>query len=474
MVMASVLMASCGGGGSIAQLGSTSTFSAGIAPGSPIPPPPTNGSATTVNTFPIVVDAGPVPTVIQQINVAYVSVTVCAPGTSPATAACQTIDHVMVDTGSSGLRLLKSVLYSSLNLPQVTSGGSAIGECQPFAIGTTWGSVRSADIYLGGEVARSATFQDIGDTPGGVTFVPRDCSATGAIQGDTGNLQTDQTALGANGILGVGLFPNDCAPCLIQIPNEYVPAAYYTCNTVSGCTNSQVVTTAQIVQNPVAILSANPASLSLDNNGVLIDFTNPNGTHIGNGTAGYTSLTGSLILGIGTEANNQPTLTTTQNEYDADAYGNLLTSYTISSGSTVVTGTVVPMVGVLDSGSNALFFPDLNITQCTPPPAPPSWYCPSSPLSLIAANQSVSNGYVPMNFTLVGLQLLANNTVGLNIGAYSYLQPELNSGLLSSTYPLFDWGLPFFYNQPVFTGIAGMTAPTGVSAAGAAGGYWIY
>ena len=51
------------------------------------------------NVLPIVVDAGPTG---NYANGAFATVTVCAPGTS----SCQTIDHVLVDTGSVGLRLL--------------------------------------------------------------------------------------------------------------------------------------------------------------------------------------------------------------------------------------------------------------------------------------------------------------------------------------------------------------------------------
>jgi len=104
---------------------------------------------TTGNVIPLVVDAGPVAG-RPSINVGYVSVTVCTPGTSGTTAACQTIDHVVLDTGSYGLRLLNSQLSSSLNLPATTNfSGHAVGECLQFVIGTTWGSVRLADVYAG-------------------------------------------------------------------------------------------------------------------------------------------------------------------------------------------------------------------------------------------------------------------------------------------------------------------------------------
>ncbi|MGB8077134.1 MAG: hypothetical protein WCF09_04565, partial [Gallionella sp.] len=70
LVVASVLVASCSGGGS---LGTASN--AGSVSGTLIPPPTATG-----NTLAVAVDAGPVPNV-SQINVAYVSVTVCPPYT---------------------------------------------------------------------------------------------------------------------------------------------------------------------------------------------------------------------------------------------------------------------------------------------------------------------------------------------------------------------------------------------------------
>src|ERR1700684_3171714 len=81
----------CGGGGS--------------------PSPKTNVTTTTgQNVAPIVVNAGPAN---NYANGACATVTVCVPGTS----TCQTIDGMLVDTGSSGLRILSSALTSG-RLPQ--------------------------------------------------------------------------------------------------------------------------------------------------------------------------------------------------------------------------------------------------------------------------------------------------------------------------------------------------------------------
>jgi hypothetical protein len=421
MIMVAVLMVACGGGGGT-RTPNQSLSRKGPGPLIQIPTPP--APPALGNVVPIVIDAGPVPTTASEINVAYVSVTVCTPGTYGATAACQTIDHVLVDTGSSGLRLLNSALYANLNLPAVATnpGGPAIGECMTFADGFTWGSVRSADIYLGGEVAPSVPIQVIADQPGGTTTVPTDCSSTGGINENTPAL------LGANGILGVGLFANDCDVCLLWT----VPAAYYTC-TSTGCTNSNV-TSAQVVQNPVALFQQNPVTLVKDNNGVLIDL--PAVSAVG----ATTSLAGSLIFGIGTQTNNKLGGATV---YATDSYGNFSTTYN------------GPNTSYIDSGSNALFFND-SITMCRGT----TWaYCPPLPLPLSATNTAASGGNSgSVNFSIVGVDPLGPSIVAANIGG-----PYGQNGW-------FDWGLPFFFGRPVFTAISGMSPPTGVPA----GPFWAY
>lgn len=406
MIMASMLMASCGGGGG----GNSTQYapSAGSVPGTLISAPAANGN----NTVPIIIDAGPV-SGASEINVAYVSVTICTPGTSGTTAACQTIDHVSLDTGSSGLRLLKSSIYSNLNLPAVTTAsGLAIGECLPFVIGTTWGAVRYADIYLGGEVARKVPIQDIGDQPGGAAAIPVSCSSYGTIQ-------NTQAQLGSNGILGVGLFKNDCDVCLVTP----ISAAYYTC-TRAGCTSSTVTST-QVVQNPVAIFQQ-------DNNGVLIDLPAVSSS------GANTRLAGSLIFGIGTQSNNRLGSATV---YATDASGNFSTTYK-----------GLPMNGsYIDSGSNALFFNDSSISTC---PVNKWAYCPttSPPLALSATNTAAGGGATgAVSFSIVNADQLftSASVVAGNIGGpYGGSQT-------------FGWGLPFFFGRPVFTAISGASTPAG-------------
>ena len=437
MILIAVLLAACGKG--VSTNPTTNTNPATTTPVNTNPVTPglnktgTGNAAlssipsTTGNTVAMVVDAGPVPG-ISSVNVGYVSVTVCTPGTVGSTAACQTIDHVSVDTGSYGLRLLNSTLSSNLNLPAVVAAnGQAIGECVPFVIGTTWGSVRLADIYIGGEVARSVPIQDIGDNPGGVTSVPTDCSNRGTID-------VTLAQLGSNGILGVGAFVNDCDACLQQVQL----ATYYTC-TSSGCANS-TVTSAQVVRNPVA-------SFSIDNNGVLVDLPAVSLT-------GSIVINGSLIFGIGTQSiSNSST----------NVYSNLIPNtasiFAISprTGNFTTNFNGAVLTSYLDSGSNGLFFNDASIPTC---PVNTWAFCPSpSPITLSASNVPY-NGSAGPSFSF---NVVAADTIFLNSSIVAG-----NIGGPSGSANTFAWGLPFFYGRKVFTAISGATTTAGP------GPYWAY
>jgi len=144
----------------------------------------TNVAPVSVNLGPAASDGFP------SVNAAFVSVTVCVPGTSN----CKTIDNVLVDTGSSGLRILSSEF--SLPLPQQNaSDGNPVYECFPFVSGYTWGPVQTADVEIAGEKASSTTIEVIGTsiTP------PTGCLNFGLPPSN------NVDSLRANGILGIGL-----------------------------------------------------------------------------------------------------------------------------------------------------------------------------------------------------------------------------------------------------------------------------
>lgn len=372
-------------------------------------------SLSTSNVVPMSVHSGPLG---NSFNAPMVSVTICQPGT----AYCQTIDNILVDTGSYGLRIIAAGgLSAGLNaaLPQVTNAsGNVVAQCAQFVSGYTWGSVRRADVKMGGELASNLPIQIIGDTDASYGNVPADCSNVGANMGTV-------AAMGANGILGVGLFKEDCGPVCA---NQVIPGFYYGCSG-GTCTGTQLAVANQ-VSNPVS-------SFAINNNGVVMTLPSvPSG--------GSVSATGSLIFGIGTQDNNQLGTATV---YAANLYGNFKTTY---KGQTYTES-------FIDSGSNGLFFPDASIPSC---PAMGGWFCPGTPLTLSAVNTAYNNSASGTVSFLVEspADLYATSKAG-HIGADTSGFAGING---------FDWGLPFFLGRKVFTAVYGSNTPAGP------GPYWAY
>jgi hypothetical protein len=366
-----------------------------------------------VNLQPLIVDNGPQPQNFTTVNQAFATVTVCMPGTQ----TCQSIDHVLVDTGSSGLRLLSTVL--TVPLPQQNdSSGNPLDECHIFADGYGWGPVSAADVSIAGEIGPSTPVQVLIPSTGSPA-VPAACSSqtTGPNEGDS------VSALGANGVLGIGLFQQDCgATCTSS--NGTIPPIYFDCP-ASGC-NPTYVTLAQQVPNPVSLFLT-------DNNGSVISLPSVP-------PQGLSNVSGSLIFGIGTQGNNA-----LQNA----------TIYTVpNSGSnageitTMFNGTSYP--AVIDSSADAILFLDATTTglpTCTVQTL--TWYCPTSPANFTATNQG-TNG--------------SQGTVNFSIGNASTLLTSGNTAFSTLGAPLpgaFDWGLSFFFNRVVFTAIENQSTPGG-------------
>jgi len=366
-----------------------------------------------VNLAAITVDAGPQPQTFTAVNEAFVSVTVCVPDTT----TCQTIDHILVDTGSSGLRLLSSLL--TVPLPQqLDSSGNPLDECLVYLDGYVWGPVASADIEITGEKGSSVPVQVIIPASGSPA-VPSSCSGqtTGPNEGNS------VSALGANGILGVSVFQQDCGMlCTGQNPLD----VYYSCPS-SGCSqNGVAVPLAQQVPNPVTMFS-------LDNNGVLLALPSvPAG--------GVPPVNGSLIFGVGTQSNNVIQSATV---YTVPASGSNAGDLT-----TMFNGVAYP--GFLDSGSNGIFFLDgttTGIATCTIQSF--TWYCPTSPANLTATNQGMNGNQGVVNFSI------QNATTLLNSGNIAF--STLGAPMPGS----FDWGLAFFYGRSVFTAAENANTPSG-------------
>jgi len=402
----SVSLAACGGG-------AASTSSSG---GTTPSPPVVN------NVQPIVVDSGPSLNgqPIGTNDELFTTVTICVPGTT----TCQNIDHVLVDTGSSGLRILSSQI--TMTLPYTTdAGNNLIGNCVQYADTTyQWGPLAKVDVRMANEVAGSVPIQIVG--PSNFVAAPAACSAGGTAA---------QTVLelGANGILGVGLFRQDCRPaCASSSP----PSVYFSCP-AAGCTPTSIALTAQL-QNPVWMFAQ-------DNNGLAITLPQI-------GPTGAVSVTGSMIFGIGTQSNNG------LNSAQAQAVNSL--------GNFTTTFNGVPYSNsYIDSGSSGFFFLDSTATglpDCTSTSIVAGFYCPASPLNFTA----ITSGPNPN-----GSKTTVSANIAFSIGNALTLIESPNTAfnnLGGSSSGVFDWGLPFFFGRTVFIGVESQSSAAGI------GPYWAY
>jgi Protein of unknown function (DUF3443) len=383
---------SCGGGGG----SGTST----------IPPPPPGPAANTAS---VIVDQGPAS--VGSVNTLFTTVTVCVPG---STTSCQTIDHIQVDTGSYGLRLLAPVLTLTLPVEKLSSGASLV-ECTQFVDGYSWGPVAMADMQIAGETAKSVPVQAIGDSR--FTSVPSQCSGTGGTQEDT------VATFGANGILGIGPFQTDCGDCDTVAEN-----LYYACATT--CTETMVPLAMQ-VPNPVTLFAA-------DNNGIIIDLPTA-------APGGAVTLSGSLIFGIDTQSDNQ---SGTQTVLTVNDTGELSMTF---NGQTLANS-------FIDSGSNGIFFADSSIVTCTNPLIN-TFYCPANTLTLGPLSIQGANGTMVNNLTFnVGNTETIISTTPTD--TYSVL-PQLAGTLPAGNAGSFDYGLAFFYGKRVAVAVEGSMTSAG-------------
>jgi hypothetical protein len=365
------LVSSCGGGSSS---GGVFNFGGGNNGGS--------GTGNGMNTVAMIVDAGPA-AAGGTVNALFTTITICAPG---STSECQTIDHVQVDTGSTGFRVIASVLGNGLTaaqLPQPSdSYGNALNECVQFADGYSWGAVRTADLIIGSATAAAIPIHLIGDPT--AAPVPASCV--------TGPEENTVQSFGANAILGVGTFLTDCG---MACETSAIAGWYYGCDSSASCLPVAIPVTQQL-QNPSV---ANPSAM----------------------------VNGTLIFGIGTQSDNA--LGGAQ-VYTVDpSYGTFSTAYQ---------GTQFGS-SFLDAGSDGYFFTDATISTCADQPA---FYCPASTVMLNATIQGTNGAMAAIGFAVDNADVdFATNAVVL---------PNLAGPTSGTATDTFDWGLPFFYGRNVY------------------------
>ena len=329
------------------------------------------------------------------VNMPTVSLTICAPGSS---TVCQVIPNVLVDTASYGVRIVASAASGVTNsLPTSNaSGGGQLAECGKFVSSYTWGSVRTANVQIGGQVASSLPIQLIGDL--GTSNVPSSCTNNGRLS----SANTAQ-ALGANGILGIGPAPYDCG---VNCATSTAYSNYYACT--SGSCRVTTASLAQQVANPVPNFPSN-------NNGVIVSMGMPSG-----GAA-----SGTLTFGIGS---------TPATVLHTDTAGDMTGTFNGAAMSQVF----------FDTGSNAYFF------GMTSNPTLPlcngnnAFYCPSSTTTLPATVTGLgSNEQASLSV------IAANATTLFNSGGYALAKLAGPFGNASTL----DFGMPYFYGRTLYFGM---------------------
>ena len=407
------------------------------------------------------------------------TITICTPGTTPSTvpSSCQTINNLLLDTGSYGLRIFSDLISSNVQLQQIpATNGGALVNCTQYGDGSSdWGPVKRATVFLAGEPGVPVPVQMIN---AGFSTIPVDSNnASLCPDADISPTQasTNPHASGFNGILGVGLFTQDCGPSCAQFPDI---GAYFSCNGTgpNACIGTTVPTGNQ-VQNPVALLP-------YDNNGVILTLPSVSVA------TGALSVTGTLILGIGTQPNNAPKTVTTFP---------VSTAPNNSFGTFTALFNGLSYLSFIDSGSSIYFFPGpstlpqcMDLGCCSNPNTGQTVACPANP-----STSSIVNGcpYCPLNDTcfgsinngvcVAGSVLFNQGSTGsptkataIEVSNYNNLTNSSNNAFMNIGSPSseFDYGLPFFFGKSIYVGIApdpNLPKPINPSPLGT-GPYWAY
>ena len=423
-----VVLAACGGGGG--SSGSSSSSGAG-APRALASSCSGVTSTGTGNQTPLVVDGFPCAAgggagQVNVPNTAYVSVEICAPG---STSNCQIIDHVIVDTGSTGVRIAASALNGSLQpggsgLPVVagTPATTTLTECEIYVSSYIYGPVVRADVYVAGKLVSAAPIQVFGSSG---FPAPSDCSNQGGTPTST------PQSFGGNGLIGVGFETVDNSSIYYDYSAACAPIN-------STCPYDQ---TYAGVPNLVSLFAS-------DNNGVVLSLPALTG---GSSTS---TVTGTLTFGVGTQSDNTPPSSTLSLVNDGNT-ADLLTTY-LTFAASVSGGPWA--TAYLDSGTDAVYFNDTALTVCSSNTSSyaPYYFCPSSatPVVFELANTGSTAGHA-FSYTVVdpsspnyGFAALAASDVG---------GPTSASSTTGST--TYAFGLSSFFGHSVYVLFNGQTSP---------------
>jgi hypothetical protein len=379
-IFISFWLVACGGGGG------------GDSTPQPIPPTPT---PTSSNEMLVKVAKGPQN---NYVNGLLGSITVCN-----ESGQCTTVNDVLFDTGSVGVRLLKTALPANFFQAKVDTNNKKLNNCGLFLSGHMWGEITTAKVKLG-EMTTTSTIpiQIIGQSD---VNTPSSCSFGNGPSIDS------QASLSSNGIVGIGLFQNDCGDSCSNSPTY----TYLKCDT-NGCVPTAVTPSEQL-KHPVAAMPAP------HNNGTVISLPAISPTGAGD-------ISGKLLFGVGTDSNN-----TFQNM-------NVIATNNFGMFPATVNG-ITYRNSFIDSGTNGIGLPFRNITVCS---LSSSWCCPSSTLELTA---SMGTKTTTFNIANARQLFLTGNHAFSNLGSYFNLSSSI------------DFGLPFFFGKNVVIGIEGTSSNLG-------------
>ncbi len=357
---------------------------AGAAPaGNPAPPEAPNVVALRVRTP------------HGGFNRMVVRVTVCAPGTD----RCAAVDDVMVDTGSTGLRLEASAVPPWLRLPAVLGPDrSPLAECLRFVHDRAWGPLVRADLRIGGLRAADLPIQVIDD---GGRSEPAECPPS-------------DVRPTSNGTLGIGTHPWDCGGDCEQDPAH---PTYFACGDGRCAPVRGRVAARYRVPNPASRFPGH-------DDGVVFDLptTPPDG-------AG--EVAGTLTFGVGAGDLRAAT------PLRLDGTGRFTTLYG---------GRTYPD-SFIDSGTETLIVPDDRLPRC---PGMDWAFCAAPALRRGAVMVGRDGARIPAAFDVGDYRRIRDRRSGASAAVAVAADASTTA---------FVWGAPFFLGRRVALVLDGRTVP---------------
>ena len=328
-----LFLSGCGGGG----------------PSSSAPEVVCNGDTRSTNETPSATQLTVYQSTCQgAVNEPVVTLTICVPNSTN----CENVSNILVDLGSTGLRLSHTLAISS-SLPQESENGGLITECYGFVSGYNYGPVVTASVTLGNQSVTVPV-----QISNSSLSAPSSCTTS-----STGNISSAPFEPYINGILGL-LFPQD----------DSLDGQYY-----EGGSGPTTISSSLEVQNPVFLL---PTS---ESNGVLLSGFPTVSTTQG---ASASTVSGLLTFGTGTASG--------------------LTQLTTNSSATITASyNKQTLKAFFDTGSNGWFIDNPNIPTCTSSSLQ-GFFCGTAPTQSAILTGTTTGSSVTLNFSIENAQTLFN------------------------------------------------------------------